>query len=384
MGVILLLLLLLESQAFAGTQNVSISIGDQSINIPAPEGFYEVSHLSEEVRKIGETFIPPDNRLLAIFVSGKNFGRLMKDEWNWVRDYSGLGDKYMIVQGYRKDENKNVQKLEFEAFKEHIKQQHNIVYEKIKDRVDVIIKKGVEQISQEYDVSLDLKVDTPVPLGVFMDKTDVIGFASLMKGQALLNGTSVSRLVVVGTSFLKMQGKILFVYVYSNFDTSEDLDWVRTASSTWVDQIFLKNEMKSISQKPSIGQSTYLPIENGENLTGKGENEREADSIIAMLNSDQGGSFLLLSAILTWGIGLTPPLFIRFLLLRRPVEKQYALAIVCLFWLFNLLLFTALGSKSKTHFGLFLVAWASYWILRKKTIPTVQISDAPRPKGGAS
>ncbi len=74
---------------------------------------------------------------------------------------------------------------------------------------------------------------------------------------------------------------------------------------------------------------------------------------------------LIISAILTWGIGLTPPLLIRFAFLRRPISKGWAVSIVVLLWIINLMIFTALGSESKTHIALFLVAWASYAILRK-------------------
>lgn len=42
-----------------------------------------------------------------------------------------------------------------------------------------------------------------------------------------------------------------------------------------------------------------------------------------------------------------------------------AIATVLFFWLFNFVLFTSLGSRSKTHAGLILVAAASYWLLTR-------------------
>lgn len=74
---------------------------------------------------------------------------------------------------------------------------------------------------------------------------------------------------------------------------------------------------------------------------------------------------MIISFILTWGIGLTPPLLIRFAFLRRPISKGWAIGTVGLFLFINIVLFTAMGSKSKTHAALFFVAWASYAILRK-------------------
>ena len=69
---------------------------------------------------------------------------------------------------------------------------------------------------------------------------------------------------------------------------------------------------------------------------------------------------------MTWGVGLAPPLLLRFAILRRPIiSKGWVFGTVALFWFINIVIFTALGSTSKTHGALFLVALVSYVILRK-------------------
>jgi hypothetical protein len=85
------------------------------------------------------------------------------------------------------------------------------------------------------------------------------------------------------------------------------------------------------------------------------------------LYGEQWGLVLLLSFLLTWCIGLAPPLLIRFAFMRRPLGKGWAIGVVAILWVFNIVLFTALGSQSKTHGALALVAFISYGILRKGT-----------------
>lgn len=75
---------------------------------------------------------------------------------------------------------------------------------------------------------------------------------------------------------------------------------------------------------------------------------------------------LLVSFLITWGVGLTPPLLIRFVIVCRPVGKAPAIGIAFAFLVFNLIVFMALGSQSKSHTALALVALVSYWILRKQ------------------
>jgi len=73
------------------------------------------------------------------------------------------------------------------------------------------------------------------------------------------------------------------------------------------------------------------------------------------------GSFLL-----TWVIGLMPPLLLRYLIIGKPLSKGWAISICGLFWFINMAIFIALGSKSKSHTALILVAMVSYWILHRE------------------
>ena len=73
---------------------------------------------------------------------------------------------------------------------------------------------------------------------------------------------------------------------------------------------------------------------------------------------------LVISAVLTWGIGLSVPLLLRYALIRKPLSKVVSLVIVALLGVVNLVIFVSLGSQSKTHAALFLVGVASYYILR--------------------
>lgn len=104
----------------------------------------------------------------------------------------------------------------------------------------------------------------------------------------------------------------------------------------------------------------------------------ENPSILIDLYGEQWGVVLFLSFLFTWGIGLTPPLLIRFAFVRRSIGKGWAISVVALFWVFNIVLFTALGSQSKAHGALALVAFVSYAILRKgskKRLTPAQVDE---------
>lgn len=87
---------------------------------------------------------------------------------------------------------------------------------------------------------------------------------------------------------------------------------------------------------------------------------------------------VIASLIVTWTIGLLPPVVIRYGVLKRAMGKGAAIGTCAFFWLFNVFLFTALGSQSKTHGALWLIAFVSYWILRKGKTSGEEIEDVTR------
>lgn len=89
-----------------------------------------------------------------------------------------------------------------------------------------------------------------------------------------------------------------------------------------------------------------------------------------MYNIDSAN--IIFSFMLTWGIGLTPPLVIRYAILKRPMRKWPAISTSIFLWLINLILFSILGSQNNTHTALSIVMLVSYWILQKKPTPKEQ------------
>src|SRR5690554_5087078 len=75
---------------------------------------------------------------------------------------------------------------------------------------------------------------------------------------------------------------------------------------------------------------------------------------------------IIVSLILTWAVGLSAPLIIRYFILRRPIKNGWVAALICaVFWIANIAIFTLLSSASKAHGSLFFIALVSFIILMK-------------------
>lgn len=86
-------------------------------------------------------------------------------------------------------------------------------------------------------------------------------------------------------------------------------------------------------------------------------------------------TYLIISFILTWVIGLSVPLLLRYVFLRRPINKTPAIIIVVILLFLQLALWISLGSTNKSHVVLYLIALVSYNILRKGYIEVAKDKD---------
>ena len=79
---------------------------------------------------------------------------------------------------------------------------------------------------------------------------------------------------------------------------------------------------------------------------------------------------LFVSSLITWAFGLTPPLLIRFVFMKRRIKKIWAITIVAFLWIFNAFLFTtlkiALTGQGRPGGVWVVIAFVSYMILRKR------------------
>lgn len=266
--------MLLGSIANAETQNIQIEVGGTMINVPSPTGFHEISDLSPETRKRAETMTPPQNRLVAVFVSEADLRRIMKS------DAPEFG-RYMFLQVFRDLENRNISRSQFQQLGTQIKQQQNTLSTKLKDKANSFIEGAADKLSKDSAISLSLKRGEKVPLDVFLEQSNAVGFAMLAKYQVSAEGEKFDHVVVSGTSFIRVKQKVLYAYVYSTYESQEDLRWTQLVSRKWVNNILESNKNSSI-----VGQSHSSSTETGidmDSLLNKAISGAIAGGLIAVL-----------------------------------------------------------------------------------------------------
>lgn len=88
---------------------------------------------------------------------------------------------------------------------------------------------------------------------------------------------------------------------------------------------------------------------------------------------------LILSFAVTWAVILSIPAAIR-LALRRPMAPRFAVATAIALFFVDVVIFTAMGSTSKSHTVVFIGSFAAYWILTWKSAQWSKAENLKRRK----
>lgn len=169
---------------------------------------------------------------------------------------------------------------------------------------------------------------------------------------------SVKKPLLHGTNKEARKGLVSKDESHTPEESSRELGWAEVAKINRGDA--------SLSSESSV-RRTDVPTERPAQRFQTGERQSIA-SRLSELSGGELATLLAISFLMTWGVGLTPPLLIRYVFLRRPMGKRAAVLVCAMLWAFNFVFFQAMGSTSKYHGALILVALVSYWILcRGKT-----------------
>ncbi len=232
----------LVAPACAGVNKFYVLVGRESIDIPVPNGFSEVSDSYPAFYRVAESMTPPDNRLLAAFIPEDTVEKMTTDERMVV-------DKYILVQTHRKSETLAITSRDFEAITARIRQDQERLANS--GSIATLVENSAQKLSEEFGRAIDIKYGQAVHFGIFAEDANYISSSNLVKFQISMNGATRQCLVANASNIARVKNRLIFVNVYSSYYSRSDLDWVQDLSKTVVGKIISAN---AFSEKtPDMG-----------------------------------------------------------------------------------------------------------------------------------
>ncbi len=248
--------MLLNGVAYSDTTQIKVRVGGNNLTIKSPSGFHEISNLSPSTRKLLEKFVPESNRLLAVLVSEEDLGRILKDE-------SVKLERYLLLETLKEDEDIDISPDFFRKFSKKIEENHTTLFNKYIAETDHALDVASIAISGYLGIDIKMGLKEQIPLGIYVNTNNSIGFASLANTETHSEAGKLNEVIVGGTNSIYVKNRLLFGYVYSTFNYQSDIDWVREKSKEWVKVILETNpNLKSVENKPksktNIEQDEYV------------------------------------------------------------------------------------------------------------------------------
>ena len=193
-------------------------------------------HKNAQMREFGELIAPESIRLLGLYVNPL-------DRQSIVAGDILVGDRYMLLQTSRGSENTSVSDSEVEAMMGGLRSQ-----------MDQHISDELQRFKNMADkLEMQMKINRPVPTGFFHQASDATGWTLLTrietKAEQKTEENSEEKTSrdegqsdqeteyedwVASHLVMTVQGKLLFLYIYSRYNGEEDAEWAEKKALLWM------------------------------------------------------------------------------------------------------------------------------------------------------
>jgi hypothetical protein len=220
---ILALAVLIAFAVPARAEDIAIArnsfVGDQEIALPNMLGFQETYGKDAQFDALVKQFVPPENRLLAVYLSARDVKAMQENPANGIK-------KYMLVQTTKADVTiKNQQ--DFDIFKQAIVRETGGVLE-----ADPAAQQMLDSINK--GTGAQVRIGESKSFGAFMNLDNAIGISMLANiGMKTPDGQQIDIPISISMSALNVKNKAIIYSVYAQYTGPEDNEFVKETAKEY-------------------------------------------------------------------------------------------------------------------------------------------------------
>jgi hypothetical protein len=174
-----------------------------------------------------ETYAPNSNRLIAAFVTPADLAVLQTGR-------VPLSKQYAMVEVPRSAEFLDLNDELFGQIRLNVSQQYE-------GNVELDVKNGVDEVNEKEKAltgkESNLRIDKPIQLGRFFAKPNADGFGMILPVSG--NGVKLQR--AMGVALVRVNHRLLFIYLYMDYNGEDTVRLVRATLENWTDAILKAN-----------------------------------------------------------------------------------------------------------------------------------------------
>ena len=202
-------------------------MGGRGLKLPAPAGYERIDGLNPETDRMVEGMLPATNRYAARFDPPKGATPEQGRSFN--------------VQVMRAVENKEIGERTFSGMKQETKAEIDKAQATIRQEVAKLSGKAEKALQDATDADAALSLSDVAVLGCFDESPGSLGFTMAMNMAAKAGDKTIKGKMVVAGMLVPVNGRLLYLYANSNFNSPADRAWAEQAVTTWRDVIVAAN-----------------------------------------------------------------------------------------------------------------------------------------------
>jgi len=247
--VVVIILFFISGLAYANNFN----IGGKDVVIPTPQGFSYVTQEMNAVYRLSLRMVDPKNDQLAYYISDSDTPMAMSGEIPPL-------ERTFLVKVNKQLKNMVIGSKDFTELKNMTKRQNKEIFESVKSQVPGLMKDASEGISKEFDVDFAIQISQMIPLEPHYEAGNALSYSMYINYGVTTEGTKEESIVSATVTYANVAGKVLFLYCYA---PKAELEWTRSASKSWAEQIMNSNSQPPAGSSGGRGMDWSKVFEKG-------------------------------------------------------------------------------------------------------------------------
>lgn len=209
-------------------------MGDREVSIPPPAGFVEATSRSAFVKRFFDATEAPALDLLAVHLPAEDVAKLARGESPALNLYT----KVSVSKNLRAVDSTPEY---FSQLVAYLRANSSKVFDFNRPELRAQLKHQNKGLSEVLKEQAQLDLSQPVNLGEIVNTPNSFGILVLMKTKFEAGGKQAEKMLVAGTSAVRVRGRVVWVYTYKGFDSEKDADELRAFTRRWLADIVRAN-----------------------------------------------------------------------------------------------------------------------------------------------
>jgi hypothetical protein len=202
--------------------------------------------------------------------------------------------RYAMAQTYRQAEYSSMALTEFQRemapLRENLEQ---TIRQLVEQRLPQELAGASQRATELFGDDVRLELGQLRDMRMFLDRPDVLGFVTIAPVNVSVGGHADPGLLASASITALVRERVLYLYVYSGYETNGDLAWVQNTAMDWYARVAKANSGRTQTGIQQAGEREPLNPRNTRSLDydqilGKGIVGAIAGGVIALLFSAFG------------------------------------------------------------------------------------------------